>query len=340
MAATVAGFLDGARQSLDIALYDLRLEGAAATAILEATRRARARGVPVRILFNQDHARPAPDPPPPAVDWDFVKQLGDWRPVPGIPDLMHHKYVIRDTGTTAAAVLTGSTNWTTDSWTREENVILTIASAGLSAAFTQNFEELWESRNVATSGHFSPPWVELGAGAEGVRLRPFFAPGRGLKLVHEIAHRISTAGRRVRICSPVITAGPVLGTLCDLVERKDLDISGVYDGTQMEEVRRQWSGNPAAAWKLKAFETVAAAIPFGAKASTPYSSGSVHDFMHAKATVCDDTVFCGSYNLSHSGEENAENVVEIESGALADLFAAYIDRISARYGRPVAVGRA
>src|SRR5207302_11435216 len=119
VAATVAGFLDGALQSLEIALYDLRLEGAAATAILEATRRARARGVPVRILFNQDHARPAPDPPPPAVDWDFVKQHGEWRPVPGIPDLMHHKYVIRDTGTPAAAVLSGPPTWTTHSCTRD-----------------------------------------------------------------------------------------------------------------------------------------------------------------------------------------------------------------------------
>ena len=30
--------------------------------------------------------------------------------------------------------------------------------------------------------------------------------------------------------------------------------------------------------------------------------GAVHDFMHAKVTVCDDTAFVGSFNLSHSGE--------------------------------------
>jgi phosphatidylserine/phosphatidylglycerophosphate/cardiolipin synthase-like enzyme len=108
----------------------------------------------------------------------------------------------------------------------------------------------------------------------------------------------------------------------------------------MGEVRFQWSTNPAAAWKLRAWETVAAGIPFGSKLSTPYASGSVHDFMHAKATVSDDTVFCGSYNLSHSGEENAENVLEIEDAALADSFVAYIDQVSARYGRPVAVAGA
>ena len=34
--------------------------------------------------------------------------------------------------------------------------------------------------------------------------------------------------------------------------------------------------------------------------------------MHAKVTVADDTVFVGSFNLSHSGELNAENVLELD----------------------------
>jgi phosphatidylserine/phosphatidylglycerophosphate/cardiolipin synthase-like enzyme len=53
--------------------------------------------------------------------------------------------------------------------------------------------------------------------------------------------------------------------------------------------------------------------------------------MHAKVTVCDDTVFVGSFNLSHSGEENAENVLEFEDAALADRLAAFVDEIRARY---------
>src|SRR5947209_3003961 len=100
---------------------------------------------------------------------------------------------------------------------------------------------------------------------------------------HQLDHRqLDARGER----DP---SGPVLGTLSDLAENPRIDISGVYDRTQMDEVERQWSGNPAAAWKLKAWEAVQAAIPFGSKVSTPYQSGSVHDFMHAKATVCDDT---------------------------------------------------
>jgi phosphatidylserine/phosphatidylglycerophosphate/cardiolipin synthase-like enzyme len=53
--------------------------------------------------------------------------------------------------------------------------------------------------------------------------------------------------------------------------------------------------------------------------------------MHAKVTVADDVVFIGSFNLSHSGEQNAENVLEIADGALADRLAGFIDGIRARY---------
>ena len=53
--------------------------------------------------------------------------------------------------------------------------------------------------------------------------------------------------------------------------------------------------------------------------------------MHAKVTVADDVVFCGSFNLSRSGERNAENMIEIEDAALADQLAAYVDAVRARY---------
>jgi phosphatidylserine/phosphatidylglycerophosphate/cardiolipin synthase-like enzyme len=53
--------------------------------------------------------------------------------------------------------------------------------------------------------------------------------------------------------------------------------------------------------------------------------------MHAKVTVADDVIFLGSYNLSRSGERNAENVLEWEDAATADRLAAYIDDVRSRY---------
>jgi phosphatidylserine/phosphatidylglycerophosphate/cardiolipin synthase-like enzyme len=53
--------------------------------------------------------------------------------------------------------------------------------------------------------------------------------------------------------------------------------------------------------------------------------------MHAKVVVADDTCFVGSFNLSRSGERNAENVLEIRDRDVANLLAAFVDDIRARY---------
>jgi phosphatidylserine/phosphatidylglycerophosphate/cardiolipin synthase-like enzyme len=264
------------------------------------------------------------------VDHDFLRTLSiESRAIPGVPDLMHHKYAVRD----GSAVWTGSTNWTNDSWTREENVILRVQDERVASAFRDNFEELWRERSVQRSGHQPPTWWDLPAGA---RVRAYFTPGRAEKLVHEIAQRIAVARRRIGICSPVLTSGPILASLAEAIGRTGLEIGGCYDATQMEEVERQWAQLPQSAWKLKAWQTVREGIRWGAKRSTPYQPGSVHDFMHAKCVVADDALFAGSYNLSHSGEENAENVLEIEHPATADRFAAYVHDVASRYALPLA----
>jgi phosphatidylserine/phosphatidylglycerophosphate/cardiolipin synthase-like enzyme len=325
----VASYIDGATTSLDVAIYDLRLEQSPATALLDSFAAAVKRGVAVRLMFNQDHSLAIPVPPPPEIDWAFVDRLKaagvQTKPVPGIPDLMHHKYAVRD----GASVLTGSTNWTNDSWNREENVMFTVESAEVARDYEFDFQGLWDRPIVAVSGRVSSPWTAL---ADGTRVRPYFCPGRSLKLVHAMARSIASAEKRVRICSPVITSGPILGTLAEVCDAGKVSISGVYDATQMDEVNHQWATQQGAAWKITAFHAITAAAHFGAKRSTPYSPGSVHDFMHAKMLVADDYAYVGSFNLSHSGESNAENVIQIESETVADLCAAYIDRVAARYG--------
>jgi len=98
----------------------------------------------------------------------------------------------------------------------------------------------------------------------------------------------------------------------------------------VDQVFEQWAGS-GTAWKSQALRSVLAGAPFSGKRSTPYAPGSVHDYMHAKVTICDDTLFVGSFNLSHSGEKNAENVLEIEDAALAERMATFVDELRARY---------
>jgi phosphatidylserine/phosphatidylglycerophosphate/cardiolipin synthase-like enzyme len=326
IASELIGFLATAHRTLDLALYDVRLPGPVGDAVADALRAAQDRGVTVRIAYNDDDRRAGrvPLPPPPRTEPHVLESIGvPVKGIPGEPDLMHHKYVVRD----GEALWGGSTNWTLDSWTREDNVIVTLESAAIAAAYARNFEELWTTERVEDSGSVDVPPVDVG----GATVRAWFSPGRGEALSHRIAKALGSARRRVRIASPVLTAGPILGTLAEVCAEQRVDIAGVCDATQITQVFGQWRANPHSAWKAPLLERVLEGASFTGKHSTPYAPGAVHDYMHAKVTIADDTVFVGSFNLSRSGELNAENVLEIRDPALAEQVATFVDELRRRY---------
>jgi len=278
----------------------------------------------VRLAYNVDHGKKAPVPPPPHTRPELIESLPfPTAAIPGIPDLMHHKYVVRD----GASVWTGSTNWTADSWTREENVIVTADSAELARRYLTDFEQLWTTRTVSRTGKVDTAPLQVG----GTTVRAWFCPGRGDKLAHRIAKAIGSARRRIRIASPVISSAPVLATLAQVASDGKVDLAGVVDATQVREVLHQWEENGNASWKEPLLRRTLDRTPFSGKRSTPYGPGTVHDYMHAKVTVADDVVFIGSFNLSHSGEENAENVLEVADAALAERVATFVDDVRGRY---------
>ena len=323
VAERAAAFIDEARASLDLALYDVRLPDEPGDVVGGALRNAAARGVKVRIAYNADHDE-REIPPPPRTSPELLEELPfPTCGIPGIPDLMHHKYVVRD----SEAVWTGSANWTTDSWTIQENVLVLAHSADVAAEYKRNFEELWRFRDVDRSGHERPRDLTV----DGHHARAWFTPGHGEELSHRIAQAIGAACERIRIASPVITAGPVLGTLAEIAAEAKVDLRGVVDRTQMDTVVYQWRTNGRSAWKIPILGSVLEHADFRGKPSTKYSPETPHDFMHAKVTVADDRVFMGSFNLSRSGEMNAENVLELHDPELADRLASYIDEVRERY---------
>ena len=318
-AHALAAFCSAAKQTLEIAVYDFRLPPNLNDIVCGELVAAQKRGVAVRLAYNLDHAK-TPGPPPPSTDPDALEaQPFATAAIPGVPDLMHHKYIVRD----AASVWTGSTNWTADSWTREENVVVTLDSPAVSARYREDFEQLWTTREVARSGKVDPSPID--------GMRAWFCPGRGEKLAHRIAKAIGSARRRVRIASPVISNAPILATLAQVASDGKVDLAGVVDATQIAEVLAQWQESGNAEWKAPLLRTTLTRAPFSGKVTTPYAPGSVHDYMHAKVTVADDTIFVGSFNLSHSGETNAENVLELEDPQLADRLAGFVDEVRGRY---------
>jgi phosphatidylserine/phosphatidylglycerophosphate/cardiolipin synthase-like enzyme len=123
----------------------------------------------------------------------------------------------------------------------------------------------------------------------------------------------------------------VLAALAEVLHEGRVSATGVVDITQTEGALRQWRSNDRVRWKAPVLEEVLAGLRFHGKRSRPYAPDTPHDFMHAKVSVVDDAVFVGSYNLSRSGEDNAENVLEIDDRVLADRVAAWIEAVRGRY---------
>ncbi len=323
VARRLGDFIAKAERTLELAVYDVRFETAAGGLVLASVLAAVQRGVTVRLLYNVAHPGPIPVPPPPETAPEAIESLPvPTRGVAGIPDLMHHKYVVRDRD----SVWTGSTNWTDDSWSRQENVIVTITSSDIAYAYTLTFDQLWESGRVAHTGADPRP-----ESVDGARVRAWFCPEHGEALSHRVAKHIGNAKQRVRIASPVLTAGPILATLVEVVNERRCDVRGIVDDTQVDQVFHQWRTNGVSDWKIPLLRRILEGAAFSGKETIPWTPESVHNFMHAKLVVADDTTFVGSFNFSRSGEQNAENVLEIKDAAIADNLAGYVDELRELY---------
>ncbi|MCA1666001.1 MAG: phosphatidylserine/phosphatidylglycerophosphate/cardiolipin synthase family protein [Thermomicrobia bacterium] len=342
IAAQLAAFIGGAERSLDMALYDFRLSDPLKAVVAGAMRERAAAGVAIRIAYDADK----PEPPLVAQGMDpapsgtgaFVQSLGyPYRRIGG-PKLMHNKYIIRDlpdpdgaNDAAGASVWTGSTNFTDDAWNVEENNILRISSPDLARCYAHDFADLWSQGEIGTSGSFDTASVNLTYSGAPLTAHVFFSPGRGPQIDDAVAQRVSGARQRVRIWSMLINSGALISALGDLLAAGNVPISGLYDRTQMASVLTQWQDVPHNVWKIGAVRQIVAQAGLIGKNSTPYRPDTIHDFMHAKVLVVDDTVITGSYNFSRSAEFNAENLLMLENSALADRYSAFVDHLMAKY---------
>jgi phosphatidylserine/phosphatidylglycerophosphate/cardiolipin synthase-like enzyme len=329
--ARLTAFIRAATQTLDISVYDMRFSESLRAQLVEALRDRAQAGVQIRFCFDGDKpSQPniaAGQDPAPAGTSAFVQSLGyPWRRIAGMK-LMHSKFIVRD----RASVWTGSTNMTDDAFTLMENNVVEIDSPALAAYYAQDFEQLWEKENFENTGKIHSEPVPLTFSGQPATVRVMFSPGCGLEIDTEIARRVRAAQRRVRICSLLINSGTLIGELQNLLRAGRIAVDGIYDRTQMGEVYTQWQEVPSNRWKIGALQEIVERAHLAGKNSTPYSPTSRHDFMHNKVLVIDDTVITGSYNFSRSAEFNAENILFLESAALAETYSHYIDHLIEKY---------
>jgi phosphatidylserine/phosphatidylglycerophosphate/cardiolipin synthase-like enzyme len=342
VAARLAACITSATVSVDIAIYDFRLSNASlADVVVGALTDAAGDGIAVRIAYDAgkpastDHATFAligSDPAPPGTsEWVTEHFGGTAVQVRAITapsgNLMHSKYVVVDGAHRAqtSAVWTGSTNFTDDAWTVQEDNILILASEQLAAAYAHDFADMWASGKIGGSGEGDQGTAKIGSATVGWD----FAPGDGKAIDQALTAAINAASSRVLVASMVITSHTVVAALAAAIGR-GVDVSGIYDGGQMRPIEQEWSTTSYDEQVLEDWRAVKAHL--SAKPSTPYTPTSTHDFMHNKIAICDEELFTGSYNFSADAEKNAENQLTITDDAtIIGQFADYVTAITVAY---------
>jgi phosphatidylserine/phosphatidylglycerophosphate/cardiolipin synthase-like enzyme len=344
VAKLIADFIAGARKSLDIAIYDFRLGGDAAATITAALHERARNNVAIRVIYDSTTepngngngdgeivpAHLEADRKSPGTE-TFVNSFADIaqiKPVTGYRVLMHSKYLIRDADSDAAAVFLGSANYTNDSWGLQESNLLQIRSRPLAAIFTDNFVGLFATGRISVNQtNRDVDSVDI----SGVPVKVGFAPKQSPAIVKEIVGAIASARERLFVASGVVSSGPILAALSEAIDR-GMRLGGLYDGPQMDLVRRQWRAAHVGADKINTWDKVADHLV--RKNSIPYNRNrpqQPHNFMHNKLVIADDLVVTGSFNLSNHAMGNAEDVLFIHDAGIASAYTTYLEQLEVRY---------
>ena len=338
LAREIAEFINRAESTLNIALYDCRLDEDAAKPIRNALAARMQAGVEIRLIYDNSHKKPQSHQDFEQVGADFaepgtherVDELGlPGEMIRGIQGegLMHQKFIVRDD----EAVWTGSMNFTNDSMARMENTIVSLITRPIAAYYKQDFDQLWTSGHTDESGKFKTEPHPLIYAGKPVTADVDFSPGQGEFINEMVARRVLKARRRIIFCTMLINSSKLLNALMTVLDCEKLELWGVYDRTQMAGVLHQWEGQDFLQWKIDAIQRLLREAEMVGKQSLPYRPGHSHNFMHNKLLIVDDTLITGSYNLSHAAQGNAENMIAIESPDLCEDAISYIRFLRNRF---------
>ena len=315
LAERLAEFIHATRESLDCAIYDLRHP-----TVLQALVQAAQRGVKLRIAFDGGKARTGGlggDPKPDGTQ-EAIQNAGLGQYATAVHEkgrhLMHDKFLVRD----GRSLWMGSANFTVGGLELQDNNCLAIESPQLAADYSATFAGLLTGETGQT-----PPDGQTTHVGE-IALTPFFAPAAKEGIENAIDAALKRA-KKLRVLAFLISDPGALDALAPYASDPNFDIRGVYDPNGMNDVLRYTKQDPARFWFTK--------DPRFVRAPThAFSPAHEQDFMHNKVIIVDDSlVITGSYNFSENAEANDENVLAIQSPALATAYTAYFDTLYTAY---------
>lgn len=291
----LVAFIDGARQQLDVAVYDFDLANVA-----DALVRARDRGVTVRMVTDADTVNNENR----AIQAAFtrLRQGG----IPIVTDnrgaIMHHKFVVRD----REAVWTGSYNFTTNDTFRHNNHAIVIFSPRVAENYEAEFEKMFSRRQFGPSKPAGVPNPRVIV--DGATIETLFAPQD--KVAERIVARVREARSSIIFMAFQFTSDPIGDAMIERA-RSGVKVAGVVERTGSETQFAEFRKLQAAGIEV-------------------YQDGNPY-IMHHKVIVIDGRiVLLGSYNFSENADRNNdENLLIIEDTGLAQRFLEEFDRVRA-----------
>lgn len=295
LAATLTQVLDLTQRTALLALYELKLP-AAADAIIRAHRR----GVAVRVVFDEGHARENPGPESGrSAELQRVIDAGvEVRTLRGGGEygIMHHKTAVLD----GELVVAGSFNWTLAAEERHYENLALRDDPAVVALFDADFRWMWEAARplkapggADSSGMGEPPAdsarpVRFNGGAYP---RAAFSPRGGVEAM--LLDAVGRARRRADVAMFSFYSEPLARALIE-AKARGVKVSVVADAGQ---ARR----SPA----IRLLREAGVELRLSAGRAPGFS------VMHHKYIVLDGRLAVnGSYNFSRNAEQNNhENVL-------------------------------
>jgi len=301
IADTVARYINKATQTLDIAIYNWN-----SPVILAAVNAAKARGVAVRVLFENDNVNAS------------IQNLDASIPRIGratTQNIMHNKFVIIDANSTnpnVPWVWTGSTNWTSAQLSTDRNNAIVVQDQALARVYTIEMNEMWGGGTQATAVFGSlktdntPHYLNIG----GKTVESWFSPTDNVN--GRLIEAIQTADNDLHIATMLITQSDIGRAIRDQVNLK-----GIASCT---EVLLDDTTSSTASGSI--FRVIKTAI--GNRVIKFHGSGIMHHkyaIIDAGAAASDPQVFVGSHNWSLSANtENDENTLIVHDARIVNQY--------------------
>lgn len=276
MEKAVLAFIQSAKKTLDVCLYDLDLPDVA-QALLDA----RERGVKVRVILADDNAQKAY-----AIS-GYLKEMEKKKMLilaHNRSGLMHNKFMIAD----GIHVWTGSCNITRTGTRFNDNHVIVLESKDLAENYTKEWEEIADKRHGKRFAWPTPhPVVDIG----GTRIHNLFTPEDDVR--GALVAEINKATNEIAILAFSFTEGEITEAVRD-ARARDVRVVIVLDSGM--------ATHPSS--KIKELKEMGAAVRL--------SPGVL---LHHKVMVIDrKTVVLGSANFSKSAfDKNDENILIIDA---------------------------